>query len=274
MKFLKIAVIFIFFYIISANDAMAAGSLSAQILNWDGTPASGGVQFSSSQATVKNPWVRSPQYLRVIYSCDRETWGLRIVTDNEKDIGQVYPKPTDPGADKKYETSYTYVNGQWLTGDDSVSFGGLIDLKTKNNPNYRAPFAWQAFSAPVSNPYLIYKDTSGKWNVGGEWNDDWAYMVDKSDIWDNVKAVGGVYFQNTYPKFEIVVFGSSNLALMTQHPVVSGSKTNPDLKPDGDGDMAIYIATCFGIMDENGDYVGILPKGTYQTTIYVELIYE
>ena len=282
MDFLRVFLIITAILCVSCN-VMAASSMSVQILNWDGTLATSGLQFSDvGKVTTNDPWVRSNQYLRIQYNIDSKwnIWGIRIVTDNENNIKQVYPKPTAPGPDKKYENSYKYVGGQWQIGDDSVSFGGFIDPKSKNNPNYRAALAWQVFKDPVAAPDPIYKDFLGIWNVGGEWNDDWAYMADKSDkYWDvtksqSVNSVGGIFYSGTWnQKYEMIITGDQYVSFLTQHPVVAGSKTNPDPKP-GDGDIAVYIAACFGIMDDKGDYTGILPKGTYGTTIYLELVYE
>lgn len=272
--------IFIFY---SSILYAASGTLSIQILNWDGTPA-GGLQFPNpGNATTSDPWVRSTQYIRVQYSSTYAEWGIRVVTDNEIDIGQVYPKPLKDGEgpDKQWEwvkqnkDKYQYVGGKWQTGDDGVSFGGLIGPK-KDNPNYRAALAWQVFKDPVSQPDSIYKDIFNKWNIGGNWNDDWAYIADKSDKWDGQPTITDIYDPGTWnPRYEMVVTGDLVVNFLTQHPVVSGSKSNPDPKP-GDGDIAVYMAACFGFgLDETtGNYTGILPKGTYQTKIYLELVYD
>lgn len=252
--------------------------LNVSILNWDGTPA-GSLQFPAQNATINEPWVHSPQYLRVTYSSDENIWGIRIVTNNNVDIGQVYPKPIGPGPDNQWEweklglSGYQYVGGVWQTGDDSVSFGGLIHPGTKANPNYRADLAWQVYKDPVPSPDPIYKNWQGVWNVGGNWNDDWAYITDKSDKWNGQLVIGGVYYPGTWDaKYEMVVTGNPVVNYLAQHPVVSGSKENPDPKL-GDCDIAIYLAACFGI-SQNGTFIGILPAGNYQTRIYLELIHE
>lgn len=268
---------------VTYGTALFAGpnpeALNVSILNWDGIPA-GGIQFPNPQgATIDEPWILSPQYLRVTYSSDETVWGLRIITNNEINIGQVYPKPLNKGPDNQWEwkklglTSYQYVGGQWQTGDDCVSFNGLIDPATKGNPNYRVDLAWQVFRDPVPEPDPIYKDWQGVWNVGGNWNDDWAYVVDKSNRWNGQPVLGGVFYPGTWnQKYEMIVTGNPVVNYLAQHPVVSGSKENPDPKL-GDCDIAVYLGACFVIM-ENGVFTSVLPAGNYGTVIYLELIHE
>lgn len=276
----------------------------------DGTTPRDSMEFANIQeeATIDNPWVHSSQYIRVEYSSDEAVWGIRIVTDNERDIGQVYPKPqnkgvlpddpsdpdSDPEPDPFWEWEihpewggrYRYEGGQWLTGNDSVSFGGLINPTTKNNPDARADLAWQVFADPVPAPDPIYRDWRGVWNVSGDWNADWAYVVDKSNRWYGARSIplpdeNGVFY---YPdleavRYELAAYGSP-IPFLAQHPVVGGSRDWPDPKPVderdepvGDNDFAIYIAACFGI-SRDGNFVRILPAGNYRTRIYLELIHD
>lgn len=276
MKRLIIPIVWLF---ISSNWLPAASSVDVQVLNWDGTPA-GGLQFPDAQnATIAEPWLHSPQYLRVIYNSDEMMWGVRIVTDNETNIGQVYPKPLNPGPPDEDGVSrwewerlglsgYQYIDGVWQTGNDNVSFGGLINPATKDNPNLRASLAWQVFNEPdPEGPDEIFKNWEGVWNVGGNWNDGWAYVVDKSDKSNGELVVGGIYYPNSWSaKYEMVVVGDQSISYLATHPYIGDSRL-------GDGDIAVYIAACFGVM-ENGDYTSILPRGDYGTVLYLELVYE
>lgn len=264
-------------------------TLSVSILNWNGTPAAG-IIFPGGDATVEEPWVHSPQFLRVVFSTDELSWGVRIVTFNEVNIGEVYPKPLNKGPDNQWEweklglTGYQYVGGQWQTGDDSVSFEGLIDPATKDNPDFRAALAWQVFKDPVPEPDAIYKHPLFGWNVGSNpvnWNGTWIYprewanIVDGSNKWNGESVLGGVFYPPPAPqyslKYEIVANGNSNIiSFLAQYPPMQ--LTNPDPR-SGDCDIAVYFAACFGIM-ENGQFVGLLPAGNYKTFLYVQLIHE
>jgi len=253
-------------------------TLSVFLYNWDGTPANS-LQFPVEDATVDEPWVYSPQYIRIIHSSDETIWGVRIVTKNNITFGQVYPKPISKGPDNQWEweklgeSSYPYVNGNWQTGDDSVSFAGLIDNATKLDPNKRASLAWQVFVNPVSSPDPIYKNWQGVWNVGGNWNDDWVYVVDKNDKWNGVDSVNGVFEPGTWnAKYDMIAVGTPLSNNLTQHPVVAGSQASPDPKY-GDGDIAVYLAACFGVMNGNS-CTGLLPAGQYSAVLYVELVHE
>lgn len=268
---LTILLIFIVFYAVPVFAGPDPEILSVEILNWNGTPAPGGVQFpDADSATIDEPWVHSPQYIRVIYDSDEAMWGIRIVTDNNTDIGQVYPKPQNKGPDNQWHwvvlgvAGYPYAGGVWQTGDDSVSFGGLIDPGTKDDPSHRADIAWQVYTNPVVEPDPIYKNWAGVWNVSGNWNADWAYVVDKSNRWNGVLSVGGIFHPGTWnAKYEMVVTGNPLISYLALHPVVSGSMANPDPKI-GDGNIALYIAANFGG----------LSAGNYGTTLYLELIHE
>lgn len=273
--------------------------LTVSVLNWDGTPALS-IQFPGAQSVpVENPWIRSPQYLRVIYFSDEAIWGIRIITDNETNIGQVYPKPLNIGPDRDPDTpgvqnewewerlgleGYQYISGEWQTGDDSVSFGGLIDPNSKDNPNFRADIAWQVFADPVPEPDSIYKHPLYGWNVGtnpvyrnGKWiyPREWAYVVDSNNKWDGQPVLGEVFYPSPpyspwSPKYEMVVTGNPFLSYLTQYPPMQ--LTNPDPRP-GDCDIAVYLAACFGNM-ENDIFVATLPAGNYGTKLYLQLIHE
>lgn len=276
---------------------LAAETVDVSVFNWNGTPAARGIEFPTAGATVGNPWVRSPQYLRVEYSCDTEDiWGIRIITRNKSAgaFAGMAPKilGIGSGADgvrgTADDTWRPGPDGVWGTADDvwgygtdgipgtnddtvHTSFGGLIDSATKNNPDYRADIAWQIFRDPVPEPDEIYRNWRGVWNVGGNWNDDWAYVVDWDNWWNGQRAVGGIFYPGTWDaRYEMAITGNAVVNYLAQHPVVSGSKSRPDPKP-GDGDVAIYLAACFGIA-QNGQFISLLAAGDYYTVLYVELI--
>lgn len=302
--YLFIVVNIIFFSI----PLIAEDVLSVSLYTWDDatpdvpfdTPAVG-LQFPGAKdATVEEPWQHSPQFIRLIYSSDAAFWGIRIVTNNEVNIGQVYPRPQYKGPDGKWEFDpnlhpdwggkYKYENGQWLTGDDSVSFGGLIDPATKSNPELRADLAWQVFKDPeLGQPdpiwYNQFGGWYGYWNVGsnpikykGVWKYpyDWAYIVDKSNKWNGESSIPGpdedsIYYTGTWAaRYEMVVTGNPVTNYLTQYPPMQ--QTNPDIRL-GDCDVVVYIAACFGVM-QNGEFVDTIPKGNYQTIIYFELVHE
>lgn len=220
---------------------------------------------------LSNPWVHSPQFMRIKYSSTQNTWGIRLYTDNNTDIGGIKPKilKADPGPDGKLGTTDDIIL--------STSYGGLINPATKGNPYMRAMQAWQVFKDPVYQPDPIDKDFFGEWNVGGNWTDDWAYVIDKSDYADGKQAIGGVYYPPPAPsysaKYEMIAFGEKVVMFLAQHPVVSGSQTNPDPKK-GDDDIVVYFSACFAAPSEEvkGNFDGIIPLGTYSTKIYIELI--
>lgn len=298
MKFLIkfILIIVISFYAVSIFAGPEPDTISASLYTWDdGTPddpydtPADGLRFpGANSATTDNPWVHSPQFIRVIFSTDEDLWGIRIFTKNEENIRQVYPKPLREGPDGRWEwerlglTSYQYVGGVWQTGDDSVSFGGLTDPATKSNPNYRADLAWQVFKDPQPAPLAIYKHELWGWNVGSNpvWEDylgwiyprEWAYVVDKDNKWNGESVLGGIFYPPPPEyslKYEIISNGVSNLLhFLAQYPPMQ--LTNPDSR-EGDCDIAIYIAACFGI-SENGVFIGTLPAGNYSTVLYIQLI--
>lgn len=178
------------------------------------------------------------------------------------------------------------------TNDDTVctSFGGLIDPATKNNPNYRADLAWQVYKDPVypSEPHAIYYASWGSWygywNVGSNpvfysgayrYPYQWAYVVDSNNYWNGTLAISNNYvcYDPQPPvawnaRYEMIVIGSPLTKDLTQYP--PARQTNPPRRP-GDCDIAVYLAACFGIM-ENYQCTSLLPAGSYSASLYIELI--
>lgn len=333
--------------ILFSINVYALEQLKVSSYTWnDGTPdkpfdtPAVGIQFPGAlpgeppyNGVLNDPWVHSPQFIRVIYSSDAPIWGIRIYTDNNTDIGGVAPKVygIGPGPDKVPGTNDdTWKAGPdgifgtkddiWGSGPDgkpgtdddtlSVSYAGMINTSTKNNPNSRMKLAWQVWQDPVLEPDPIYKiPFTNKWNVGGNWNDDWAYVIDKSDRWEGKSVMGGVYYPDPEPdpdpntqqtwdkKYEIVVAGDPFINYLADHPAI-GPKDHPDPKigngwdENGDGvinnlddndinndgineyDLAIYIATCFAVPSEQkeGEFDGVVPLGNYSAKIYIEII--
>ena len=246
MKYIRLTVLVI--GILVCTTPLFAATLGYKLCDWDGNqiPGAPGIQFNliyddasgqyvpltqANQADLTtDPWVYSPQCLLIEYTtttADNFSWGLRLYTDNEKDIGQVYPRTLDLGLDKKLGspgagpdiTAYPYVAGVWQTGDDSITFAALIEQATKDVPEYRAEVAWQIYPDPVGGspgsipgsviggPIQIAKNMMYGWNVGvdpEEFNDpfkgttwvysnDWAPCIDMSNrLPGTVSGVTGV----------------------------------------------------------------------------------
>lgn len=281
--------------------AAATYILEAGVLEWDGTGVPNNVTFpGAGKVTASEPWIRSPQCVRVMYSSTEISWGIRIVTDNQMNFGAIYPRPLNAGPDGQWEwekqgnDKYKFddVAKEWLTGDDSVSFAGLIDPSYTDYPQYRPALAWQVFSQPVAEPDNIYKHPIyGWWNVGtnpkeifGTWMYpfDWGYVTDLGDKWNGETITDGVFYPSPpYPewslRYEIVANGTSELGWLAQYPPNQMSNPDPKLGDgwdvNGDGlinelddndvnndghvelDMWIYLAACFAVPageDSNG----------------------
>lgn len=285
MKLVKIIFVFAIWLCITlaSGNIMAASSIDGKIYNLDDTPA-GSLQFPGLNNLVPggNLWVVSGQYIRVSYSSTEVQWAIRIVTKNSINIGGVYPKPLGPGPDGLWEwekqgvNSYQYVNGVWQTGDDLVSYCGLINSTTKNDPNSRAPLAWQVFryndpyypDGKLHIPPLIPVPPSTVLNdntVGGGPIDDWAYMGDVSDTGYVLDPLNDYYW---------VAYGSGGFSLLAQHPVVYKDADGDALPKPGGGDIIVYIGARFGKKAPDGvTDVGLLPIGQYGTRIYLEIIH-
>ncbi len=313
MKYL-ICLTVLFSMILSAMSLSAGPNLetlSVAVRNWDGTAASA-LSFNHTAATAAAPWVRSPQYLLVGYTTDETTWGLRIYTDTRKDVNSlVYPKPlakvdsqwhweTYPVNDPyRINKKYKYISGNWDVGNDGVSFAGMIDTASMQNPNTRAMLAWQVWKDPLhpAEPDAIFKHPFYSWwNVGTNpyydgtfykqyiYKNDWAPMADKSDKWGGKNSIGEVFYKTWDPGYgggqydtkpEIFCNGANNpafIAYLSQYP--PGSMTNPPIR-DADNTIAVYLAANFYEMKTDGVTVqGKLPGGTYNTMIYIDLIHE
>lgn len=303
MKRLMQGIILVLWLILTVN-LWAANDIEIEILNRSDNQPAGSLQFpipapvdGAIPVPVDDPWLFSDQYLRLIYDCDVPIWGIRIFTNNNGVIGGLAPYITGigPGPDNvpgtADDTWQAGADGIFGTGDDiwgygpdgvpgtdddtlSVSYSGLINPATKDDPSARAALVWQVFNNPVPDPTQIFQNWQGNWNVGGAWNDDWAYLIDLSDRWQgNPSIVDAVFYTGTWnARFEMVVTGNPIVNYLAQHPVVSGPQNNPDPKP-GDCDIAIYIAACFG-KNQNPEEPGSLGAGNYGSTIYLQLISE
>lgn len=190
-------------------------------------------------------WTVANEYLRVVYSSNYPLWVVRIVTDNRAVFAAMAPRPLAAGAD-----------GVFGTGDDVVSYGGLIDAVTQDNPDNRADLAWQVYVDPTAPGVL---DDAA---VGGDWNDNWAYVVDVSstgvgldiDVDDNV---------DTLEYFTVVQGGAASSGLAF-HPALDADADGAvDPKP-GDGNVAVYLGARF-----SG-----LAAGDYGANLTVQLIHE
>lgn len=225
-----------------------------------------------------NLWIASPQYIRVRYSSAETNWAIRVITDNNGDIGGVYPKPLEPGADGQWEwerlrnPGYSMDrSGNWQIGDDVVTFSGLINSSTKQDPNQRAPLAWQVFR--YNDPYYEgsflderIRPTEG--NDPSNPNDDPNDLPSPppTDLRDGERITytspGGVrttinyvgggsvddwvyvadvsdtgYVANPVHSYFWVAYGSGGFSFLAQHPVVYWRDRDnngvPDFNRDG-----------------------------------------
>lgn len=258
--------------------ASAVYVLDVTTENQDGTPVPR-LEFPGIDGLVVggNLWIASPQFIHVRYGSHEVHWSIRLVTKNNEDIGRVYPKPLDPGPDEAWEwvrqgfSSYQYVGGVWDTGDDIVTYGGLINTATRNDPNSRAPLAWQVFRygdpynpppmGMVINPPTAINDDA----VGGGPIDEWSFMGDAGDRGYVLDSVNDYFW---------VAYGSGIFSLLAQHPVVYRNPRGEARPKPGEGNMGIYVGARFGKRAPDGvTDVGILPAGDYNTVIYLELIH-
>lgn len=262
--------------------------LTISLYNQDGTPASG-VTFPGTDTLVLggNLWITSPQYIKVTYSSPETYWSIRIISKNNEIANPLYPNPLSTGNDGTWEWTlhpewggkYKYENGNWQIGDDMVSYGGLIDPATKNDPGMRALLAWQVFK--YNDPYypdnvrhdppLFPVPPSTALNdgtVGGGPVDSWAYLGDVADTG---------YVNDPTNDYFWVAYGSGGFSLLAQHPVVYRDSSNNPLPKPGGGQIIIYLGARFGYKAETlygmAD-VSVLPAGNYTARLYLELIHE
>lgn len=221
-----------------------------------------------------SPWVLSDQYIRIVYSSNYGVWGVRVVTDNEDLEGdandiveRIEGAPTGAGPD-----------GIWGNADDILSFGGLVILDDED-PSHRAPWAWQVFTGTqaVVTPTTSVIGADGALADGptvGDWNDNWAYIGDKNDS----GYTGDILFDAPPPDLDVLVDDPTYPMV-----VVGSGGSGGTLAPHpegasraGDGDIVVYIATRFA----NTNYGGatpvpfLLPAGTYNASLYIELVHE
>lgn len=254
--------------------------------------------FNLPNFGVNNPWVVADQYVRIIYSCNYPSWGIRVVTDNEINIGGIEPK-WDKGKDGgwgkvNFDDDGNGIIDDWPEHgtpgtDDNAYYGGLINMDKKNNSTIKADLAWQIYPNFLGNgviPNAPDKDDAGVKPVNPEdgWKTNWAYIVDRSNtgytsqiITDYIeKEVNGEIQILAVYNYNIAIFGGGAKNGLAQHP----PNGEPPSEKSGDGDVAMYICSRFCSKDyladpnnPNGvDFV--LPKGNYKTTIYIEIDFE
>lgn len=218
-----------------------------------------------------NSWVVSDQYLKVVYSSNYGLWGVRIVTDNE-DLEADADDIVQRIAGAKIKPG---VLPGWNDGDEVLAYSGLVVLDNPD-PSQRAPWAWQVFAStqPAVTPPTTGTNADGSLNDGafnGEWNDDWAYIADKNDdgytgaILEDGDLDGSV----DDPTYFMAVTGTGGGGgSLAQHPAL-------DPKP-GDGDIVIYISARFANTNWGGPAPVnfLLPAGSYDASLYVELVHE
>jgi hypothetical protein len=270
--------------IVASTHANAIYNLSVSMRNADDTP-SVTVTFPGIDALVLggNLWIVSPQHIHITYESHETTWAMRIITKNNLLIGGIYPKPLGTGPDLLWEwvklgnPAYQSIGGVWQTGDDIVSYGGLICESSKSDPNARAPLAWQVFRH--NDPYYpdlvehvpplvpcppatVLNDA----NAGGGPIDAWAYMGDVGDTG---------YVSDPTNDYYWVAYGSGGFSLLAQHPVVYTDASGDALPKPGGGEIIVHLGARFGLKGNDGvTDIGVLPAGNYNALIYLELFHE
>ena len=237
---------------------------------------------------IDDPWVIADQYLVIKYECNLPSWGIRMVTGNKFNWNKMYPKPIAEGEDGQWEwektgdDGYFYVDGQYQTGDDLVSYGGLIHKDKIEDPRLRAELAWQIYQ-DKQFPDILTDDlvdpTPG--DPADDWKTDWAYLVDKGSSGYVDELMLGYFFGEDGEvlakyNYNLAIFGNGGADYLAQHPVISEVDGNPEPKP-GDDEVVVFVggrfcSTDYSDPDNPVDFM--LPAGKYGTTIYVELLHE
>jgi len=211
------------------------------------------LSFSSVTAAT---WTVADQYVHVLPSSNYALWGVIVSSDNNNAASSYFGMAAKLLA--------RGPSNLWGNADNSVSYGGLIDATTMNNPNNRATLAWAVYedretTLPTINDSSLY----GKVASGGSmvpsasadpWNADWAAVVDVSNrTTGSASGVTGTAVSveldpdndtNTVTYSTIIQGGGANAGMNYHPPVYSG--TTLQGKPiDADG-SAVYLAARFG----------------------------
>lgn len=264
---------------------------------------SGSMSFDTSTVSTSDPWRVINGYVDIDLSVTgNTTWGLRMVTDNVADLTDLSRDSTtgallDTGgnvvtADGSggYSDGTNYFAG-FDTGSGVYSYSGLINTAAMDDSSMRAAFAWQVdgydttgTATTASIPSAPTADGShGDSSSVGDWNDPWVYMVDKSnaDYGDNGwnTATGGTVSQDTDGdgnvefNYTVIGYGSVSggyLALKDDaRPLSSteGTTTDP-------WDIYVYLVGKFMNTDWSTGTDFVLPAGSYNTNLYLELFTE
>lgn len=246
---------------------------------------------------LNNPWVVADQYIKVMYDCNYPSWGIKIVTDNRTDLGVKEPK-WGIGNDNKWgepdkDDDGNGIKDDWPehgmgNNDDIKIYGGLIKTdKTddKNNPTFRADLAWQIsedYKGFGSKPTVPTKNDVGvkPSNPEDGWKTNWAYISDKKDTGYDSKVIIDYLKEGEDTKavyaYDVAIFGGGASSFLTWHPYLGSDpvKVEDDAKIS---DAAIYIVARFcskDYTDPDNPIDFVLPKGSYETTIYLELVSE
>jgi len=215
----------------------SVATLTVTPRNIVGDAVAAGLSFTNPTA---NPWTVSDQYLQVQYNCNLPLWAVRIVTDNKAEFPTMVGKPIGAGAD-----------GSWGTADDLLSYAGLVDTNSVNNPENRATLVWQVYANPQA-PSALSDAT-----VTDTWNAPWAYIADVSNSGYDSEIDSDSNI-NTLAYSTIAQGGAAGNGL-NFHPSLGDGVPKP-----GDGDIAVYIGAKFAG----------LSAGSYSAKLMVQLIHE
>lgn len=270
------------------------------------------MSFDTSTVSTSDPWRVIDGYIDIDLSVTgNTTWGLRMVTDNVADLtgidrdsatGTLYVDANSNGTyDTGEEVSGTgggysdgtsYFAGFDTTGTGTYSYSGLINTAYMDDSSMRAAFAWQVDGYDTDGASTIATLPSAPTADGahsdsssvGDWNDPWVYMVDKSnsDYGDNGwnTATGGEVSQDTDSdgalefNYSLIAYGSVSggyLALKDTARPLSSTEGSSITDP---WDIYVYLVGKFMNTDWNSGTDFVLPAGSYDTNLYLELFTE
>lgn len=270
--------------------------VQTRLVSDNSTVAPSTIAFSGAgTATELNPWVISDQYLNVNFAGNYGEWGIHLLTKNQDDIGGLAAKPLTKGPDAQWGVAGVDDDGNevvdddaeagWPGTDDFVSYGGLIDEPTKDNPDNRALFAWRVQNGFLGNgvtPAILDDDedavaepnevcASGAVN----YQSDWKFIVDSANTGYDVSYVRFLDDNGTPANpdddFDVYNYAMSVFGFATGDAIMSlnTAGTMPQAAHSDDDivgykDVAVYLGARFH---------GLMP-GTYGSQLYVQFINE
>lgn len=252
--------------------------------------------------SVNKPWIVSNQYIKVAFNCNYPSWVIKIVTYNKDKYPGIWGNPIKANNDADGDgDKWDGPPEENPLSDDSCSYGGLVYTADLEEVTYRASLGWRIYNDKLKFDAKPGQPADSDLNNGtpddpnDDWKSKWAYIVDKGDTEYNDNIILGYSVDEdgdflTWYNYQVAVFGDGTSGAqekngLAQHPPNPDTDTpaDKDLEPDakyGDNEVAIYVAARFSSKDYTVDPANpngvdfVLPKGAYQTRIYLELAVE